>query len=70
MQALELMEVSLDGVALPWDGEAFKLTENGDLIIPADKVPDAKSFTITTKVGEDSTRYWQQMDLCLVVLIT
>lgn len=51
-EALELMEVLVDGTPLPWDGEAFKLTENGDLIIPG-KMLKGKSFKLQTKVSED-----------------
>ena len=50
-QELQLVDVILDGEKLPWDGEAFKLTENGDLIIPGAKIPKGKSFTLQTKVG-------------------
>lgn len=42
--------MSLDGQELPWDGKAFRLTEEKDLIIPSSAVPTSQTFTLETKV--------------------
>jgi hypothetical protein len=54
-EELELLSVSLDGVELPWDGAAFQLTPEKDLIIPGSALPKAMAatpFTLETKVKE------------------